>query len=140
MGLSGQVPFASSPAGYEAVFWAVLCPCRGWRRRRCGRGNPRSALCVSGGHPCCCWLYPRLPCLECLPAPNPVHLTSQPSSFKTQEDRQVSQEAFPPLLRGISTGGPSVLHSAPTRNVIRPWISAANIWGRDSVGNGGINR
>ena len=48
-----------------------------------------------------CSLYAQPHYLECSPALNPIHLTHYPSAFKTQEDRQVSQEACPPLLRGI---------------------------------------
>lgn len=99
-------------------------------------------------------LYARPHCLECSHALNPIHLTHYPSAFKTQEDRQVSQEACPPLLRGIGVGAlnttlstsqgipHSPLPTLPLRPGSRPkgclsepgpWISAAKSWGWDSV-------
>ena len=81
---------------------------------------------------CCPHAQPH--CLECHPASNLIHLTHYPFAFKIQEDRQVSQEACLPLLRGIGTGALSTHSQHITRYITPPPPSLLD----QAPGQGGV--
>lgn len=81
-----------------------------------------------------CCPHARPHCLECHPASNLIHLTRYPFAFKIQEDRQVSQEACLPLLRGIGTGALSTHSQHITRYITPPPPSLLD----QAPGQGGV--